>query len=309
MSGYLFVYFTSDSEDRENIWFSLSRDGLHWQDLGGREPFLSSNIGTKGIRDPFILHDDSLGKYFILATDLKTEPGADWDLYRYSGSRSILIFESEDLVHWDRGRLAELAVREAGCAWAPEAVFCRERGEWLVFFASCVERKQRIYAAFTKDFKVFGETFVYIDTEQGLIDTSIFFDNGCYYRFSKEETGKTIVIERAGELLSDQYETLYCRALDGYYGLEGPEVYYLEDKHQWCLVADRYKVNEGYLPFVCDHLETADFRILNEDEYDMGWRKKRHGSVIQISDEAYERLKAADERGETGQDGPGRMVE
>ena len=45
--------------------------------------------------------------------------------------------------------------------------------------------------------------------------------------------------------------------------------------------------------FVKESLEKADFRILSDDEYDFGKRKKRHGGVIKISDEEYERLKRA----------------
>ena len=31
--GYLFVYFTGESEDGEQIYFAVSSDGLHWNDL------------------------------------------------------------------------------------------------------------------------------------------------------------------------------------------------------------------------------------------------------------------------------------
>jgi len=291
MSAYLFTHFTSDTQDREAIWFSVSRDGLHWEDLGGEKPFISTELGTTGIRDPFILYDERLKKYYIIATDCKTEPNSDWYAYSHKGSRSVFVWESEDLLHWSDARLLPLAVENAGCAWAPEAVYCRERGEWLVFFASCVDDKHRIFAAFTKDFKTFGKTFEYINNEKDIIDTSIVWHDGYYYRFSKDEVGKTITIQRAKELLSDNYETLYCKALDGYYGLEGPEVFYIEDTKKWCLIVDRYQGNLGYLPLLADDLAAADFRILDDSEYDLGKRKKRHGGVIRISDEEYELLK------------------
>jgi len=287
--AYLFVHFTSDTEDRENIWFSISRDGLHWKDLGGEEPFLTSSVSTTGIRDPFMVYDEKLKKYFLLATDLKAAPG-DWDSYIHKGSRSILIWESDDLLNWGKARLVTLAVENAGCAWAPEAVYCREREEWMVFFASCVENKQRIYASFTKDFRSFSETFEYIRNETDIIDTSIVWDNGYYYRFSKDETTKQITIQRAKELLSKNFETLYCKALDGYFGLEGPEIFYIEQIKKWCLIVDRYHGNYGYLPLLADDLAKADFRILNESEYDLGKRKKRHGGVIKITDKDYEKL-------------------
>ena len=290
MSAYLFVHFSSDKTDKESIWFSVSRDGLHWQDLGGDTPLLTSNSGTKGIRDPFIVYDEKLQKYFIIATDLNTNQGGDWYDFSHRGSRSSLVWESADLVHWGKERLVELGVDGAGCAWAPEAVYCEERGEWMVFFASCVDNKQRIYAAFTKDFCTFGKTFLYIDNEKDIIDTSIVRHGGYYYRFSKDEVTKTISIQRAKTLLADEFETLYCSALDGYEGLEGPEIFYIEQTGKWCLIVDRFMGNHGYLPLLASDLAAADFRILGDDEYDMGKRKKRHGGVIKITDEQYENL-------------------
>ena len=291
--AYLFVHFTNGIENRECVWFSVSKDGLHWKDLGGTEPVLKSHSGTTGVRDPFILYDGRQEKYFILATDLKTEPGGDWHAYSHEGSRKILIWESDDLVHWSHERLVELGIDGAGCAWAPEAVYCRERGEWMVFFASVVADKQRIYAAFTKDFRSFGKTFLYIEKAHDVIDPSIVWDNGYYYRFTKNETAETIFIQRAETLLSENFETLRCAALSGYAGIEGPEIFRIEETGAWCLLVDRFRDNFGYLPLLTGDLAAADFRILDEKEYDFGGRKKRHGSVIRIPDEAYERLTAA----------------
>ncbi len=292
--AYLFTHFTSGKGgDRESIWFSVSHDGLHWTDLGGDIPLLTTDKGTKGIRDPFIVYDEKLGKYFIIATDLLAI-GNDWYHYTHKGSRSIFVWESEDLVSWSEERLIEVGIPEAGNVWAPEAVWCEEEGAWFVFFASNVKekpfegRKQRIYGTFTRDFCEFTPTFKYIDAKNDVIDTTIICAEGYYYRFSKDETHKKIIIERAKTLLGE-YEPVYSETFENYFGLEGPEIYYLEDRQQWCLIADRYHGNKGYVPFVADKLG-GDFKELPEGEYDMGKRKKRHGGVISISDEDYERL-------------------
>lgn len=52
MAGYLFVHFTGEQQYGEQIYFSISRDGLHWKDLNGHRPVLYSDIGEKepGIR-------------------------------------------------------------------------------------------------------------------------------------------------------------------------------------------------------------------------------------------------------------------
>ena len=48
MAGYLFVHFTGEQQYEEEIYFSISRDGLHWKELKGRRPVLYSDIGEKG---------------------------------------------------------------------------------------------------------------------------------------------------------------------------------------------------------------------------------------------------------------------
>lgn len=58
-AGYLFVYFTDDEGQGggEEIYFSLSQgnDPLHWRELNGGKPFLTSKLGEKGVRDPYII--------------------------------------------------------------------------------------------------------------------------------------------------------------------------------------------------------------------------------------------------------------
>ncbi len=297
MSSYLFAHFTDGKNgDRECVWFAVSRDGLNWTDLGSDEPVLYSSKGTTGIRDPFILYDEKRKKYVIIATDLCTTKGGNWDDFSARGSRCIVVWESDDLMHWSEERLVEVGIPEAGCVWAPEAVYCREKESWFVFWASRVkekgEDKQRIYGSFTKDFVTFTPAFKYIDAVTDVIDTNIVRDKDYYYRFSKDETNKMITVERCKNLVpeeGEEFERLPCELLDGFYGLEGPEAYQLSDG-RWCLIADQYHTKGGYLPMVCHDLSKADFVKLDKDEYNMGKRIKRHGSVMKINDEKAEEL-------------------
>ena len=294
--AYLFTHFTSNEKgDKEQIWFAVSYDGLHWQDIGNDEPVLKTELGTKGIRDPFIVYDEKMKKYFIIATDLNTESW-DWETFANRGSRSIFVWESENLINWSEERLIEVGIPKAGCVWAPEAVYCKEKDMWFVFFASNVkesgdkEPKQRIYGTFTKDFKEFTETFKYIDGETALIDTNIVWDNGWYYRFTKDETNKKIIIERSQNLIGDDYERIYSETFDNFFGLEGPEAYYLDEKQMWCVIADNYHGNNGYIPFLTKDLNSGEFTQLLPEEYDLGNRKKRHGGILKIQDNVAEML-------------------
>lgn len=300
MSAYLFTHFTNDDKkDLEQIWFSVSRDGLNWIDLGDEEPFISTEKGTTGIRDPFIVYDEGKKKYFMIGTDLCTTKGGSWDDFSHRGSRSLFVWESEDLVSWSEERMVTVGIEGAGCVWAPEAIFCKEENKWFVFFASCVREsgdadyKQRIYGCFTEDFVDFTPTFKYIDAETDVIDTNIVWDNGWYYRFSKDETNKKITAEKCRRLIPDsdnQFEKIESELLADFFGLEGPEAYYLDEMKKWCLIADQYHTGKGYIPFLCDDLSTGSFYIPDDSSYNMGKRKKRHGGIIRISDEEYERL-------------------
>ena len=295
MSAYLFTHFTETKGDQEYVWFAVSRDGLHWTDLGNDEPLLKSRLGTTGIRDPFIVYDEKLKKYFIIATDLLTTSG-NWHAFSHKGSRSIIIWESEDLINWSEERIVEVGINGAGCVWAPEAIFCKEKDAWFVFFASCVREKgelhhkQRIYGTFTKDFKEFSPTFKFIDAKTDVIDTNIVYDNGWYYRFSKDETNKKITIQRSQTLVDGIWEAIHSETFANFFGLEGPETYYLEDIKKWCLIADQYHTHKGYTPFLCDNLASGEWEQLSSDKFNMGKRKKRHGGVIEITDEQYNKL-------------------
>ncbi len=57
-AGYLFAYFTGEgTADGEQIRYALSRgnDPLHWRELNAGKPVLTSDLGEKGLRDPFVI--------------------------------------------------------------------------------------------------------------------------------------------------------------------------------------------------------------------------------------------------------------
>ena len=44
-TGYLFVHFTGEQPGGEQVYFSVSRDGMHWEDLNQGEQVMVSGIG------------------------------------------------------------------------------------------------------------------------------------------------------------------------------------------------------------------------------------------------------------------------
>ena len=165
--GYFFSYFAGEGyADGEQIYFAASKNGLKWYDLNDNEPVLTSDQGEKGVRDPFILRSAEGDKFYMIATDLKINGGNGWGAAQTSGSQSLMVWESTDLVNWSDMRMVEVSASiNAGCTWAPEATYDPITGEYIVYWASKVSEdnygKQRVYYAKTRDFYTFTEPKLY----------------------------------------------------------------------------------------------------------------------------------------------------
>lgn len=299
-AGYLFVYFIGEQKDGEQIYFSLSRDGLHWEDLNNGRPVLYSRTGEAGARDPFLIRSPwpEVGgpKYYLIATDLRIEAGKGWDAASHQGSRDILVWESENLTDWTGPEAHTVGVEGAGCVWAPEAIYDEEKDDILLFWASMVklpgepEAKQRIYASHTRDFKSFTQPVIYLERDNHVIDTTIIRTAEGYYRYSKDETTKNIRVDSGKTLDKEGFREVRSGILDGLWGVEGPEIFKFNDRDEWCLIVDRFAEGKGYLPLVTNDLASGSFRILKDDEFDMGMTKKRHGGILNVTREEYEAL-------------------
>lgn len=297
--GYLFVTFKGEQTPMsEQIYFAASSDGRQWNALNDGEPVLISKLGEKGVRDPFLLRSHDGQKYFILATDLSINLNHDWGRAQTAGSQSIVIWESSDLVNWSKPRLVRVAAPNAGCTWAPEAVYNEETKDYLVFWASKNQSdkfaKQRIWASRTKDFQTFAKPFVYIDKSNDVIDTDIVRDGGRFYRFSKDEQSKAITME-VSDKLKGPWQDVAGFSLANLQGYEGPECYQLKPATDgkpavWCLVLDQYSKGTGYHPFVTGDLASGQFTAAPDFSFPFHFR---HGSILPVSAAEYERLETA----------------
>ena len=291
--AYLMVHFIGEQIDGEQIYFSVSQEGLYWHDLS-INPILKSELGEKGVRDPFIIKCPNTGNYYLIATDLRIQAGKGWEVAQFAGSKDLIVWESIDLINWSEARAVTVAVDEAGCAWAPESIYDDEKQAFFVFWASMVKLesdavpKQKMYSAYTKDFVTFTDAQIYAQADNHLIDMNIVYENGWYYRFVKDETTKLVKMDKAQTLHATEWMDIEIKALDGRL-IEGPQTYQLPDGG-WCLIVDRFVEGKGYLPLVCTDLDQADFRVLTEDEYDFGKLKKRHGGVIRITNDEMNQL-------------------
>ena len=294
--GYLFCYFTGEENtlQDEQVYFAVSKDGLHWVDLNEGKPILQSEVGERGVRDPFILRMEDKDKYIIVATDLQMAKGKTWDEAVNKGSTSLVIWESEDLIHWSAPRLFDTGVQGAGCAWAPEVIYDEVTQDYMIFWAAKtgigIDRKHCIYCCRTTDFKKFTIPELYIEREEDIIDTTIIRANKKYYRFSKDECSKRIIMESSETLEKEHFVQCRPLGLEQLEGVEGPIIFKVLDEEKWYLLVDSYQKGEGYLPLVTTDLDKGVFEVLPQDAYDFGRLKKRHGSVMYLTDEEWRRL-------------------
>lgn len=207
--GYLFGHFTGQEwlASHEQIYFALSNDGLNFKDMNGGNPVLTSEIGEKGVRDPYIYRSPEGDRFFLIATDLSVFYrggwGETWSMIT-EGSHSIVFWESTDLVNWSEPKLINVASENAGMAWAPEMIYDDATGQYIIYFSSCildsntknkVVKPHAVYYVTTRDFVNFSDTKLFIDNQtdnaqngqaREIYDTTVIKIGDYYYSASKD---------------------------------------------------------------------------------------------------------------------------
>lgn len=98
--GYLYASFIEPplSTAGQQVYFALSDNGRNWIDLNHNKPVLESTMGTKATRDHYILRSPEGDRFYLIATDLDcTAYNGDWGHHANQGSKSIMVWESDDL--------------------------------------------------------------------------------------------------------------------------------------------------------------------------------------------------------------------
>ncbi|MET7476582.1 family 43 glycosylhydrolase [Streptomyces sp. NPDC005648] len=305
LKGYVFSYFTGEgTEDGEQIYNALSKgdDPLHWRELNDGRPVLTSTLGEKGLRDPFIIRSPEGDKFYQIATDLRIYGNGDWDAAQRTGSKSIMVWESTDLVHWTDQRLVRISPDSAGNTWAPEAFYDSRLGEYVVFWASKLyddadhsgDTYNRMMYATTRDFYTFSEPKVWIDRGWSVIDSTMIQNNGTYYRLSKDErdnssstpNSKFVFEEKSDSILGGWDPVAEGIGKGAMSAAEGPLVFKSNTEDKWYAFLDEFG-GRGYIPFETTDLDSGRWTPVTG--YDLP-AKPRHGTVLPVTQAEYDRL-------------------
>ena len=289
MNHFLLVHFTGEEiKDGEQVYFSISKDGRNFEDLNEGFPILKSEIGRRGVRDPFLIRDKVNHCFYMIATDLRIYEGEGWQAAQNAGSMNIVVWKSEDLVCWSEPWLLPINISGGTNVWAPECIYDEQKKEFFIFWATKHNGKHKIFGAFTSDFKNLSQPEIFMEKEKDVIDTTLIQHNGNWFRYSKDETISRLISEMSNSLFGI-YSEINSSTLANFEGVEGPEIIKVGE-NKWYLFVDRFLKRAGYTILQSNDLEKEDFTILSEDEFDLGMTKKRHGGLLGITKEEFVRL-------------------
>lgn len=302
--GYVFAYFTNNTRAGEQIYLAASNgnNALSWKELNNGQPIITSSLGTKGLRDPFLIRSPDGGKFFLVATDLSIGSGTSWGDAVRKGSLYLEIWESTDLKNWSAQRHVKVSPDTAGNTWAPEAYYDPTIEAYVVFWASSLYEESdtdhtgttyhRMLYATTTDFVTFSEPQIWQDAGMSRIDSTVIQDGNTFYRFTKDEgasgTGCSDIIQEHSTSLRASLESWSQDAAcigknAGTSNVEGPTVFKSNpgdvNGEKFYLFVDEY-TGRGYIP-----LETADIAIPNwkvSSSYTLP-KSPRHGTVIPVT--------------------------
>ncbi|MEV0898283.1 family 43 glycosylhydrolase [Actinoplanes sp. NPDC049802] len=308
--GYLFSYFTGEGySNGEQIHNALSNGNnpLSWREINNGNPVLTSTKGTTGLRDPFIIRSPEGDKFYQIATDLKIYGNGDWDASQRTGSKSIMVWESTDLVDWTDQRLVKVSPDTAGNTWAPEAFYSKRLGAYVVFWASKLYETSdpnhtgssynRMMYATTRDFRTFSEPKVWKDPGYSVIDSTIVEHEGVHHRITKDERNnsssspcsKFLIQEKSADLLDTDWDFVAeCIGSGALARGEGPLVFKSNTEDKWYLFIDEYG-GRGYVPFSTTDLDSGVWTP--EPTYSLPSRP-RHGTVLPVTKAEYDRISA-----------------
>ncbi|CCO29136.1 hypothetical protein BN14_03140 [Rhizoctonia solani AG-1 IB] len=304
----------------EQIYFAVSQgnDPLHWNVINNGYAVLNATLGTKGVRDPFIIRSPQNDKFYLIATDLRFAAVNSWDVASRKGSRSLAIWESPDLKTWSAERLVEVSpptagkpqdlvthiiwpethyVKKKGMTWAPEAVYDAKAGHYIVFWASNLfaasdtnhtgASYSRIMYANTTDFKTFTPAQVYIDTGSAVIDTSIIYDQATstWHRFSKA----------VGNIVQEKSSSFFGKWTTVTTGIGNAEIG--QSEGPTCFLSNRYAgvyhlfiddlSPRGYVPFETGNITSGVWK--KSTNYALP-TNPRHGTVFGITTKEMQNL-------------------
>ena len=297
-SHYLFTFFPSNSD--ENIYYAVSDDGYNYTVVNeGKAVVTAAGITVMGgLRDPHILRGED-GRFYMVATDMRSALG-------WSSNRGMVLMRSDDLIHWQTATV-HFPTRYAGTSfanvtrvWAPETIYDPEAKKYMIYFSiltndGTVRYDKVFYAYANEDFTDLEGTPTYFyDRGSTTIDMDIVWNenDSLYHAVYKNEGSGGICQVTATHLTAPEGEEgSQWSAPSGTLqqtteAVEGAGLFRLINSDDWILMYDCYA--NGHYQF-CSSSDLIHFTF-RKNTATYGAFTPRHGTVIPITEDEYQRL-------------------
>lgn len=288
-SKYLFCYFVGNRPHEERVHFAVSEDGYNFTAINENKPVIIQTKGKKCCRDPFIFRDED-NTFHIIATDMKSEEG-------WANNNSMVIWDGADLIHWENERIIDFSnfeeTENANRVWAPQVIFDKFRNEYMIYWThnNADDNLDTItWYAYTKDFHTLTTPpKVLFKPKSGMcaIDADIIEHNGKYYLYQADGEKEAICYCVSDTPDGPYYEPDYNKVSVADTALEGNCTYRIIGTDKFVMIADQFKKG-GY--FMQETTDMIHFEKVPEKAFSLNHLKPRHGSVIHITEEEYNRL-------------------
>lgn len=284
---YLFCYFLGNKPEEERVCFAVSDDGYNFTPLNNNEPIIIQNSGTRCCRDPYIVRGQN-DDYYIIATDMKCSLG--WD-----SNHGVVSWHSDNLTDWQDECVVDFhdfsATADADKIWAPEAIYDSSRGEYMVYYSVGFAHSDgpiSIWHSYTKDFKTYTDPKPLFSPKvnKDTIDADIVFTGNEFFMSYKDENVKTVAAAVSkyidGPYVEFDNNVITCTDKH----VEGNCCYNINGTDTWVVIMDLY-VDGGYFMQQTD--DFVHFYPVEAKDFSLDFHP-RHGSMLTISDEEYNRL-------------------
>lgn len=268
--GYAMAYFTespSMTAANYSLHLAVSGDGLNWTPLNQNNPVATPTLGSKGLRDPFVLRKQT-GGFVVLATDLN---GTDW-AYQ---SQYLHVWDSTDLRSFTGYRLLKVHSL-ATHAWAPEAFWDASRGQYGVVYSAVVGGHNVLLVNYTTDFRTASSPQTFYDPGYDAIDGSFVTVNGVNYLYYKNNTNSTLLGTRSGSLNPGSF-SVYTGGISPGRGVEAPQIVKSNTSDVWTMWGDTWSPNGRFFAWQTSSVGGGSWTLLNDRLYTQPLNSKHLG--------------------------------
>ena len=290
-STYLFVYFSGNKKEEEQIRFAVSNDGYNFRALNNNNPIISSEkiSSTGGVRDPHILRGADGKTFFMVVTDMVSAKG--WD-----SNRAMVLLKSTDLINWN-STVINIQKRfpnneDLLRVWAPQTIYDAKAKKYMIYWSmKNGNNPDIIYYAYANtaftDLESEPKQLFFSPTNGACIDGEIIFKDNKYHLFFKTEGAGAGIKIAVSDQLTEGYVLRDKYVQQTKYPVEGDGVFKLNNSKDYILMYDLY--TKGKYQFT----KTSDLENFSaiDNAITMNFHP-RHGTVMPITAKELERLES-----------------